>query len=128
MGDYYIVDRGGSYIIVDDLNTIKNMSAALSGQSEFVSFDDAVKAIDNLKINNSDLSSSSKIMVLPKSTTIKGLREKYNKYSGWVFLITYNNSYATGNGITSDAQDNNIKVFFNESSARRDINYRKKKW
>lgn len=138
-GNYYIVDKEGSYIIVDDLSTMKNISAKISkGQNEFLSFDSAAEAIDNYHNINQTLENKNEeqedkneekqnySLILPKSTTIKGLKEKYNFYSGIVFAIMCNNSYVTANNkLTSEQSNDNIKIYFDRDIAKKEAKYRK---
>lgn len=133
-GNYYIVDKGGSYIIVDDLSTMKNISAKISkGQNEFLSFDSAAKAIDkhqdtleNIDTKQENEEKQNYTPILPKSTTIKGLKRKYNFYSGIVFVLMYNNSYITANNeLTSEQNNDNIKIYFDKDVAKKEIKYRK---
>ena len=133
-GNYYIVDKGGSYIIVDDLSTMKNISAKISkGQNEFLSFDSAAKAIDkhqdtleNVDTKQENEEKQNYTPILPKSTTIKGLKRKYNFYSGIVFVLMYNNSYiTTNNELTSEQNNDNIKIYFDKDVAKKEIKYRK---
>ena len=160
-GNYYIVDKEGSYIIVDDLSTMKNISAKISkGQNEFLSFDSAAEAIDNYhniinqilentKQENTNVEQEDKnedkheentntkqedkneekqnySPILPKSTTINGLKEKYNFYSGIVFAIMCNNSYVTANNkLTPEQSNDNIKIYFDRDIAKKEAKYRK---